>query len=187
MVNLHSTDNVSGLFQNHPEYFQHFKGQLIPASEIKQHAFTEQRVAIIGTNQHTVTALESICQVAQSVYVFQNAPQFILPKTERGIQRLIQHPLVIKNRRLFNTRIKCLLALRFLETQVQDPWLRHQLKPNSAADKLKFFKSDHYYHALQRDNCKLITWPIVKIREHDIQSLDGAEYPVDVIITTYSH
>ncbi|MDN5678338.1 MAG: flavoprotein, partial [Acinetobacter sp.] len=74
-----------------------------------------------------------------------------------------------------------------LETQVQDPWLRHQLKPNSAADKLKFFKSDHYYHALQRDNCKLITWPIVKIREHDIQSLDGAEYPVDVIITTYSH
>ncbi len=40
---------------------------------------------------------------------------------------------------------------------------------------------------LQRDNCKLITWPIVKIREHDIQSLDGAEYPVDVIITTYSH
>ncbi len=53
MVNLHSTDNVSGLFQNHPEYFQHFKGQLIAASEIKQHAFTEQRVAIIGTNQHT--------------------------------------------------------------------------------------------------------------------------------------
>jgi len=43
MVNLHSTDNVSGLFQNHPEYFQHFKGQLITASEIKQHAFTEQR------------------------------------------------------------------------------------------------------------------------------------------------
>ncbi len=45
MVNLHSTDNVSGLFQNHPEYFQHFKGQLIPASEIKQHTFAEQRVA----------------------------------------------------------------------------------------------------------------------------------------------
>ena len=58
MVNLHSTENISGLFQNHPEYFQHFKGQLIAASEIKQHAFTEQRVAIIGTNQHTVTALE---------------------------------------------------------------------------------------------------------------------------------
>ena len=60
MVNLHSTDNVSGLFQNHPEYFQHFKGQLIAASEIKQHTFAEQRVANIGTNQHTVTALESI-------------------------------------------------------------------------------------------------------------------------------
>ena len=53
MVNLHSTDNGSGLFQNHPEYFQHFKGQLIAASEIKQHTFAEQRVAIIGTNQHT--------------------------------------------------------------------------------------------------------------------------------------
>lgn len=187
MVNLHPTDSLSGLFQNHPEYFQHFRGQLIASSDIKQHDFNQQRVAIIGTNQHTVSGLESICQVAQSVRVFQNEPHFILPKTERGVQRLIQHPLVIKNRRLFSIRIKCLLALRFLESQVADPWLRHQLKPNTAANKLKFFKSDFYYHALQRENCKLVTWPIVKIREYDIQSLDGAEHPVDVIITTYTH
>lgn len=187
MGNLHPKDSSSGLFQNHPEYFLNFRGQLIASSDIKQHDLSQQHVAIIGTNQHTVTALELICQVAQSVRVFQNEPQFILPKTERGIQRLIQHPLVIKNRRLFNARIKCLLALRFLDSQVEDPWLRHQLKPNTAADKLKFFKSDHYYQALQRENCKLVTWPIVKVRAHEIQSLDGVAHPVDVIITTYTH
>lgn len=72
-----------------------------------------------------------------------------------------------------------------MESQVSDTWLKRQLMPNSAMDKKIFFKSDHYYAALQRENCKLITWPIVKISEDAIQSMEGVEHIVDVIIHTY--
>jgi len=38
---------------------------------------------------------------------------------------------------------------------------------------------------LQRKNCNLITWPVVKITEQAIQSMEGIEHLVDMIITTY--
>lgn len=185
MVTLHLGTVPVGLFQNQPKYFQQFKGECVASSEIKHFDFSKKRVAIIGIDQHVVTALEALCQVAASVRVFQSEPAFILPKTTRSTQSLIQHPLVKKNRRLFNRRVKCLLALRFLESEVFNPWLKHQLKPNTAIHTPVFFKSDHYYQALQRDNCELITWPIVRIHDHNIQSLDETVHLIDVIITTY--
>ncbi|EOW0167647.1 TPA: flavoprotein, partial [Acinetobacter baumannii] len=47
-----------------------------------------------------------------------------------------------------------------------------------------FFKSDSYYTALQRANCKLQTWPIVKVTDTAIYSMDGTQRPVDIIIRT---
>ena len=129
--------------------------------------------------------LDRICQQATSVQVFQIAPHFVLPSTERGIHRLISHPLVFKNRRLFNNRVKNILALRFLDAQVKDTWLKRQLTPNIADTHQRYFKSDHYYSALQRENCHLITWPIVKVCAHSVHSIDGQEHPIDTIITTF--
>lgn len=177
--------HTDAFFQNTPEHFKHYTGKIIAAEDIKSHDFTDLKVAIIGANQLSVSLLEHICQKAQFVKVFQMAPHFVLPQTEKGVQRLVSHPLMIKNRRLFNNRIKSLLAIRYLESQVSDTWLKRQLMPNSAIDKKIFFKSDHYYAALQRENCKLITWPIVKISEDAIQSMEGVEHIVDVIIHTY--
>ena len=57
--------------------------------------------------------------------------------------------------------------------------------PNSASENKLFFKSDSYYRAMQHQNCQLITWPVVKITNHAIHSMDGTEHPVDIIITTY--
>ena len=69
--------------------------------------------------------------------VFQITPHFILPHSQMGTHKLITHPL-IKNRRLFNNRVKSILALRFLETQVNEPWLKRLLTPNTATTK-KYF------------------------------------------------
>ena len=118
------------------------------------------------------------------VKIFQITPHFILPHTEKGIHKLLSHPLIIKNRRLFNNRVKSLLAIRYLDSQLKDNWLKRQLMPNSASENKVFFKSDTYY-ALQRENCKLITWPVVKITEQAVQSMEGIEHLVDIIITTY--
>lgn len=184
-MNKEKMKNKDVFFENLPEHFQHFKGKLIPASEIKQTDFSGLRVAIIGANQLSVTHLDLICQSATFVKVFQIRPYFILPHTEKGIQRLISHPLLVKNRRLFNNRVKSLLAIRYLESQVNDLWLRRQLMPNSASERKVFLKSDTYYSALQSNNCKLITWPIVKITEEAIQSMEGIEHLVDIIVHTY--
>lgn len=172
-------------FQNCLTDFQEFQGECIPATEIKQHDFTGLRVAVIGANQDSVAQLDRICQQATSVQVFQIAPHFVLPSTERGIHRLISHPLVFKNRRLFNNRVKNILALRFLDAQVKNTWLKHQLTPNIADTHQHYFKSDHYYLALQRENCHLITWPIVKVCANSVHSINGQEHIIDTIITTF--
>lgn len=184
-MNKQKMKNTDVFFENLPEHFARFKGKIITASEIKEHDFSDLRVAIVGANQLSVTHLELICQKAQFVKVFQMSPHFVLPHTETGIQRLVSHPLLVKNRRLFNNRVKALLAIRYLESQVSDVWLRRQLMPNSATEHKVFLKSDHYYSALQRENCKLITWPVVKITENAIQSMEGIEHLVDIIVTTH--
>lgn len=99
-------------------------------------------------------------------------------------RRAVQHPLLMKNKRLLNTRIKSILALRFLDNQIQDRWLKRQLTPNLAQENKVFLKSDDYYHALQQTNCQLITWPIKRITTDTIECVDGSLFPVDLIITT---
>lgn len=181
-INIKNNASKSVIFQNTAQDFEDFAGQVIPSTSIKEFDFSHSSVAIIGTNQDTVTHLEKICQQAKFVTVFQITPHFILPHSQMGTHKLITHPLIIKNRRLFNNRVKSLLALRFLETQVNETWLKRLLTPNMATTKKVFFKSDSYYAALQKSNCKLQTWPIVKVTNTSIHSMDGVEQPVDIII-----
>ncbi|KYQ82384.1 flavoprotein [Acinetobacter lactucae] len=183
-INIKNNTSKSVIFQNTSQDFEGFTGQVISSSSIKEFDFSHSTVAIIGTNQDSVTHLEKICQQAKSVTVFQIAPHFILPLSQMGTNKLITHPLIIKNRRLFNNRVKSLLALRFLDTQVSETWLKRLLTPNIATTKKVFFKSDSYYAALQKPNCKLQTWPIVKITPTSIHSMDGIEHPIDIIIRT---
>lgn len=178
-------DLQAGIFENRPESFQHFTGLKVPSAQLLEQDYSAQNIAIIGTDQFIVSQLDKITQQADSVKVFQINPAFVLPSSERSLQRIINHPLIGKNRRLFNNRIKSLLSLRFLENQVQNLWLRRQLMPNSAASTKVYLKSDHYYTALQRENCQLITWPILKISEQTIYCINGEQHRVDLIIYTY--
>ena len=172
-------------FHNSAEYFQEFQGKIIAADQIKIANFSGLNVAVIGANQLTISHLALLIKQAQFVKVFQIKPHFVLPQTENAIQKIIAHPLISKNRHLFNNRVKSLLAIRYLESQVSNTWMKRQLMPNSATEKKVFFKSDTYYSALQKGNCNLITWPIVKITKNAVQSMEGIEHLVDVIITTY--
>ncbi len=172
-------------FHNTAEYFKSFKGKIIAAEDIKFTDFKGLNVAIIGANQLTVTHLKMLNQQAKFVKVFQIQPHFVLPQTETTLQKLIAHPLIVKNRKLFNNHVKSLLAIRYLDSQVSDVWMKRQLMPNAASLNKIFLKSDTYYKALQQKNCKLITWPVVQVTENAVQSMEGIEHLVDVIITTY--
>lgn len=176
----------SGLFQNEAAYFQHYQGQLTTSEQIDLQQLEGKNIVIIGIDQHIVSQLHQICAVAKSVQVFQlTQPQWVLPKTANIVQSLIYHPLVEKNRHLFSQRIKSLVALRFLEREILNPWLKRQLTPNLASTKKKFLKSDHYYHALQSENCQFNTWPIKSITHFQIADLQGNTYHADQIITTF--
>ncbi|MEN8405326.1 MULTISPECIES: flavoprotein [Acinetobacter] len=185
-IELKNSVAKSATFQNSVQDFDAFNGQILLSNTIKAYDFSNLNVAIIGTDQETVTDLDKICQQAKFVTVFQITPHFILPHSQIGIHRLITHPLIAKNRRLFNNRVKSILALRFLETQVNETWLKRLLTPNTAKAHKTFFKSDNYYAALQRPNCKLQTWPIVKVTQTAIYSMDGTQQTIDVIIRTTS-
>ena len=166
----------------YPEQLEFFKGIKIDSTAIKKVNYAAKKVVIIGTNQSIVSQLDHITNQAQSVKVFQIEPYFVLPSSERGIQRVVNHPLISKNRRLFNQRIKSLIALRFLEMQVNNHWLKRQLMPNLAQQVKIFLRSDTFYSALQKANCELITWPIIRIFEHYIQSINGDTHDADIII-----
>ena len=172
-------------FQNTADFFTDFQGLHIRADHIKLTDFTGLNVAIIDANQHAISLLHLVCQQAAQVKVFQIRPPFVLPGTEKGIQKIIAHPLISKNRRLFSQNIKTMLAIRHLESQVSNNWMKRQLMPNSASHPKVFFKSDHYYQALQAPNCQLITWPIIKIDQKYIHTMDKTAHKVDVIITTF--
>ncbi|ANF81915.1 hypothetical protein A3K93_06740 [Acinetobacter sp. NCu2D-2] len=162
--------------------FDAFKGTAIPSQQIKDVDFGNKNVLIIGINQMIVTHLNGIVQHASSVKVFQNRPAFIIPNSETKIANLIYHPLIRKNRRLFSQRIKSLIAMRFLDIEVQDQWLKSQLTPNLAHVKKMFLKSDKYYLALQKPNCQLITWPIIDVFSESIQTVNQENHAGDLII-----
>lgn len=174
----------NAIFKNTADFFKDFQGKIIASEDLKTHDFSHKRVAIVGANQHTVTNLNKLVKSAESVKVFQLQSHFVLPYHAVGIQKLL-HPLMIKNRRLFTQRIKSALALRYLDNEVSNAWLKRQLTPNSADQHKIFLKSDHYYKALQHENCKLITWPVVHITAQGVQSMEGIEHLVDIIVTTF--
>ncbi len=180
--------NISShIFQHRPQDFAAFTGQLLSSTQFSFEHIQDKHIAIIGLDQKIVTSLEKLRKMAKSIQVFQIQPAFILPQSEIKYSRAVQHPLLIKNKRLLNTRIKSILALRFLDNQIQDHWLKRQLTPNLAQENKVFLKSDDYYHALQQTNCQLITWPIKRITTDTIECVDGSIFPVDVIITTTMH
>ncbi|MFC9998007.1 hypothetical protein [Nocardia sp. NPDC127526] len=66
-----------------------------------------------------------------------------------------------------------------LRVQVADPWQRRQLTPDTTAG---VRLHNHYYRALQRPNCKLVTWPVARLAPLGVRTVDGIEHRVDLII-----
>ena len=80
------------------------------------------------------------------------------------------------------TKVAEQLAKSHLKRQVKDVWLRRQLTPDFKIGCKRVLVSNDYYPALQQPNCKLITWPIVKITENGVQTMEGVEHAVDCIV-----
>ncbi|MGW4773566.1 flavin-containing monooxygenase [Nocardia sp. NPDC004278] len=166
--------------------------------------FTGKKVAVIGTGASAVQIIPELVEQAAAVKVFQRTPGWVLPRINRRTTPLTKQlyrrvPAAASLSRLawfyghesvalgvvWNTpltRVVELVGQAQLRRQVRDPWLRRQLTPDFRAGCKRLLMTDEYYPALQRDNCKLITWPIAHIAEHGIRTAEGIEHQADCIV-----
>ncbi|WP_378738642.1 flavin-containing monooxygenase [Nocardia brasiliensis] len=166
--------------------------------------FTGKKVAVVGTGASAVQIIPELVDKAASVKVFQRTPGWVLPRVNRrtnpvtkelyrrvpAAEQLARQAWfyghesvalgVVWNTPL--TRVVELVGRAQLRRQVKDPWLRRQLTPDFRAGCKRLLMTDDYYPALQRDNCKLITWPIARLSEHGIRTAEGIEHQADCIV-----
>ena len=166
--------------------------------------FTGKRVAVIGTGASAVQIVPELVKQAGFVKVFQRTPGWVMPRLDvatpeaaqnafakvPAVQRVARQALywgheATATALVWNSPLTGLvkrLSRAHLHRQVKDPWLRRQLTPDFTPGCKRMLVSSDYYPALQRENCKLIDWPIATISPVGIRTSDGIEHHLDAIV-----
>lgn len=165
---------------------------------------TGKNVAVIGTGASGIQIIPELVEVAASVKVFQRTAGWVLPRLDfaipqvaqdvfaavPGAQQVARNALFLGHEAaatglVWNSPVTRLIeqASRLhLRLAVKDSWLRRQLTPDFSAGCKRMLVSSDYLPALQRDNCKLITWPIATLTPEGLRTGDGLEHHVDAIV-----
>ncbi|BDB41654.1 MULTISPECIES: flavin-containing monooxygenase [Mycobacterium] len=166
--------------------------------------FTGKKVAVIGTGASAIQIVPELVKQAGFVKVFQRTPGWVLPRLDvatppavqalfaklPATQQLARQVLfwgheATATAMVWNTPLTALVARlgkAHIRAQVKDPWLRRQLTPDFAPGCKRMLISSDYYPALQRENCKLIDWPIATLSPAGIRTSDGVEHHLDCIV-----
>lgn len=166
--------------------------------------FAGKRIAVIGTGASAIQIIPELVKRAEFVKVFQRTPCWVLPRldvpTPPSLQALfakVPTTQQLARQALFwgheasatalvwdtpLTSLVARLGRAHLRAQVKDPWLRRQLTPDFRPGCKRMLVSSDYYPALQRDNCKLIDWPIATLSPAGIRTSDGIEHHLDCIV-----
>ncbi|WP_045821391.1 flavin-containing monooxygenase [Williamsia herbipolensis] len=166
--------------------------------------FTGKKVGVIGTGASAVQIIPELVDRAAQVSVFQRTPGWVLPRlnpavssrTRKAYKRipLLQSAArtawywghesvalgVVWNSPL--TRVVEAVSKANMRAQVSDPWMRRQLTPDFRAGCKRLLMTSKYYPALQKDNCRLITWPIARISERGVRTVEGVEHQFDCLV-----
>jgi cation diffusion facilitator CzcD-associated flavoprotein CzcO len=182
-----------------------YEGHKIHSARWDHHYdFSGKRVAVIGTGASAVQIIPELVKEAEFVKVFQRTPGWVLPRLDiatpaaakdlfakvPAVQELARQALfwgheISATALVWDTPLTGLVARlgkAHLRRQVKDPWLRRQLTPDFTPGCKRMLVSSDYYPALQRDNCKLIDWPIATMSPAGIRTSDGIEHHVDCIV-----
>lgn len=166
--------------------------------------FTGKSVAVIGTGASAVQIVPELVEQAGFVKVFQRTAGWVLPRLDLEMPPRVQElfakvpaAALLARQVLFwgheasatalvwNTPLSNVVAQlgkAHLRATVKDPWLRRQLTPDFTPGCKRMLVSSDYYPALQRENCKLIDWPIATISPDGIRTSDGVEHRLDAIV-----
>jgi cation diffusion facilitator CzcD-associated flavoprotein CzcO len=166
--------------------------------------FSGKRVAVIGTGASAVQIVPELVEKAAFVKVFQRTPGWVMPRLDfdtpaaaqalfakvPAAQRLARQALYWGHEASATalvwdsplTALVARLGKAHLRRQVKDPWLRRKLTPDFAPGCKRMLVSSDFYPALQRDNCKLIDWPIATMSPVGIRTSDGIEHHLDAVV-----
>jgi cation diffusion facilitator CzcD-associated flavoprotein CzcO len=165
---------------------------------------TGKRVAVIGTGASAVQIIPEIAGRVERLTVFQRTPPWVLPRNNRptsawsrwmkryvpGLQWAQRLALYWKAEPIaigFTLKPKMMgssqkRAMQFLQSQVQDPVLRHQLTPQYSMGCKRVLLSDDYYAALTRPNVELVTRRVARLAPEGVVTGNGQRWPADVVI-----
>jgi cation diffusion facilitator CzcD-associated flavoprotein CzcO len=166
-----------------------------------------KRVAVIGTGASAVQLIPAIAPEVAKLTVFQRTAIWCLPKfdgpldgaprkilervtvTQRLVRALsqtlveLQFPLALHFPRFIPTAaIGERIGRRQLRRQVVDPGLREKLTPTYTLGCKRPSFHNSYLSTFNRDNVELETTSIARITERGIETTDGAQHEIDVLV-----
>ncbi|MDQ4143706.1 MAG: NAD(P)/FAD-dependent oxidoreductase [Actinomycetota bacterium] len=185
--------------------FDDFAGPVVhSAAWDHEVSFQGKRVAVLGTGASAIQIIPHLQREAKRLTVFQRTPAWVMPHTDRPIsererklyrrfpvmQKAVRKAIygarellvlgMVKNRRFLRPLEK--MARAHIRSKVRDPELRRKLRPSYSLGCKRILLSDHYYPALDADNCELVTERIVAFNESGVLTTDETQHEVDAIV-----
>jgi cyclohexanone monooxygenase len=162
------------------------------------------RVAVLGTGSTATQLLPEVARVASRVYAVQRSPTWILPKpdrvyTDREKWVFANIPLAKKLHRArlwlrseayisviengsARTRKFTSIALKMLESTIDDEQLRARLTPDHPMGCKRLVFATDYLQTLTRPNVEVVSSAARALRSRSLVTDDGTELDVDVVV-----
>ncbi|MGX9790858.1 flavin-containing monooxygenase [Mycobacterium sp. MMS18-G62] len=164
----------------------------------------DARVAVLGTGSTASQLIPEVAKEAKKVYSVQRSPTWILPKpdrpyTDREKWLFANVPLAKK---IYRTRLWLRsesnisviengsdktqefkgIALRMLESTVDDDELRRKLTPDHPLGCKRLVFATDYLQTLTQPHVEVVSSPARALRSRSLVTEDGAELDVDVVL-----
>ena len=162
-----------------------------------------QRVAVVGTGASAIQIVPRIQPEVERLSLFQRTPAWVIPRRDRAFggferrmfaalpftQQLLRASLYARHemalvgfRNPAVMHVAERLVLRYLESQVEDPKLRAQLRPNFTLGCKRVLVSDDYYPSITQPNVEIVGAGIREIVPEGIVDNEGRVHELDTII-----
>lgn len=160
-----------------------------------------KRVAVVGSAASAVQLVPEIAPIVEQLFVFQRTPTWVLPKDDRPYtdedrERFRSDPAAMPElRQKLIDGVNAMMtfsdpeALRNAEAAglgnlavVQDEEIRRKLTPRMPWGARRPIVSNYYYPTFNRANVELVTDAVARITPAGIETVDGHERAVDVIV-----
>ena len=161
-----------------------------------------KRVAVIGTGASAIQFVPRVAEQAASLSLFQRSAPYVIAKPDRPyrgfdrwLSRLPGASAVQRGLQYWSHEARALAFLhpalmalpkagwsRYFRTEVPEPALKAQLRPDHPLGCKRVLLANDYYAALRRPQVRVVGEAIQEITERGLRTADGIEHAADVLI-----